>query len=297
MPAAIAFFRAAIDAEPAWSEPWGHLALASLRETESSPPSERGTRASAVREFALKAIQLDPSVPIGYVALAATQAYYDWDFVAAEASLRRALELVPHDGLVHMRLGLLLAALGRLDEATAAATRARDLDPLVAVRHTTLGIIQYDRRDYDDGLRSMQRAIEVSPDYGAAYFGRGRILSAMGRHDEAIEATRLALQQGRNVGWLVGLATVYAAAGLFDEADRVLREVEGARRQGQDVSPDNFGYIALYRRRVDEAFTWFDEAIANHMTNILWIGVDPRVDMIRADRRFSDVLRRIGLQR
>lgn len=292
----VAFFRAALDAEPDWAEPLGYLALATLREAEGGDPSERASRADDVRALALRAIQIDPGVPVGYVALAAVQGYFDWDFAAAEANLRRALEIVPNDGFVHMRLGLLLAAMGRLDEAVAEATRARDLDPLVPVRHTTLGIIQYYARQYDAALTSMQRAIEINPTYGAAYFGRGRIYSAMGRHADAIRETQLALAQSRNVGWLVGLAIVYAAAGQVSETEDTLAELQQmAEQSGQFGSPDNFGYIAGYQQRHDEAFQRFDEAVRNRMTNILWIGADPRADPVRADPRMRELLGRIGL--
>ena len=57
------------------------------------------------------------------------------------------------------------------------AERARDIEPLIAERHTTLGITRYYARDFDRALQEMQRALTISPNYGPALFGSGRVLS------------------------------------------------------------------------------------------------------------------------
>ena len=101
---------------------------------------------------ALKAVQLDPSLSMAYTALAAVQAYHDWDFAAAEVTLRQAIAADPRDGTARDRLAFLLAARGRLGEAIAEARTARDEDPLIADRHGVLGMIHYYARDWASAI-------------------------------------------------------------------------------------------------------------------------------------------------
>ena len=83
------------------------------------------------RDAARKAIALDPQLAEGYEALAYVQSAYDWDWDAAEASYRRALELEPGNAEVLRSAALLMAKLGRLDEAIVGLRKAVDRDPLV----------------------------------------------------------------------------------------------------------------------------------------------------------------------
>ena len=292
----IDYFKRAVSLDPGFAAAWAELALAELRGIESGDWRERTDRARQVREHALRAIELDPGHASGYVALASVQFYHDWDFTAADATFRRALDVAPSHSFARMRYAYLLAARGRLQEAIRQAVQARDLEPLLPVRSTAVGIFRYYARDYDGALREMQRALDLNPSYAAAHFGMGRIYSAMGRHDDAIAHVTTALKGGRNPGWIAELAHVYAAAGHRSDLSGAMKELSELEEHGAHASVDNLGYIALADGRVDDAFRYLNEAIDRRMTNVLWLPVDPRVDPIRQDPRFPALLTRMSLK-
>ncbi len=295
---AIQFFERAVELEPNWAEPLAHLAYSYQISAEFGHPGQRRTRAEVVRTHAMRAIELDPTVPMSYTALAAVQAYHDWDFSAAEATLRQGLEASPGGAVAHGRLAQLIAATGRLDEAIAEAERARDLEPLAPERYATLGIIRYYARDFDRALEEMRRALAISATYAPALFGSGRILTAMGRYDDAIRNIRSAIGPSPvpdNPGWLAGLALAYSMAGRTEEAETCLAQLRDLQAKGTFVSVDNFAYIAASVGRVDEAFSHLDEAVQRRMTSVLWLAVDPRADALRADPRFNQTIARMGL--
>lgn len=82
-------------------------------------------------------------------------------FGPAEIMARRALELDPESPAAHLATGL-VAAVGHWDWATA----------------TT----------------AVERALELAPDSPEVWFWRGGLLSALGRHDEAIASSERALE-------------------------------------------------------------------------------------------------------
>ena len=69
------------------------------------------------RREALQALRSDETVAEAHVALAEILFYDDWDFVGAERSLRRAVQLNPANPDTRQSLGTLLASQGRFAEA------------------------------------------------------------------------------------------------------------------------------------------------------------------------------------
>ena len=292
---AVQLFERAVALEPAWAEPLAYLAFAQQMTIEFGNPAQRQQHAEPVRSNALRAIQLDPTLPLSYTALAAIQAYHDWDFPAAEATLRQAISADRRNGAARGRLALILAATGRLQEAVKEAELARNQEPLVPERHTNLGIVRYYARDLEGALADMQRALSLDPNYALAHFGRARVLAAANADDEAIESYRRAFDLSGNPGWLAYLGVAYAKAGRPADVKDVLAQLRAFEAKGRFVSIDNYAYIAAHEGRLDEAFRLVDEAITRRMTNVLWLAVEPRADVLRADPRFDRLVARMGV--
>ena len=289
-------FREAVEIEPTLADAWGHLALIETVFAERAAPAERERGRTVARELAQRAVDLDPAAPIGHVALGTIQFYSEWDFPAAEKSFREALAVAPSSGMAMQRYSMLLAALGRLDEAIAVAQQGQRLEPSVALRTTSLGTVYYYARDFASATTEMRRALSITPDFGVAHFGLGRIASAQGRHDQAIAEITRALEQSRNSAWLVELARAFAAAGRSVEARRVLDELDVRAKAGDRFSLDNLAYIAIAQGRRDEALRLLERAADQREAAMLWIAVDPRVDALHGDPRYDTLLARMNLR-
>jgi tetratricopeptide (TPR) repeat protein len=192
-------------------------------------------------------------------------------------------------------LAFLLAASGRLEEALVEAERARDLEPLLPERYSALGMVQYYARDYGSALTSMEQAITVSSNFATGHFGRGRVLAAVGRYDEAIQSVKHAIELAPNPGFIAFLGLSYAMAGRMDDLKSVQSRLRELEAKGTFVAIDNQAYIAAAVGQNDQAFKLLDEAVKQRMTNVIWLAVDPRADPLRADPRFDRLVSRIGI--
>lgn len=297
MAEAVRLFERAVALEPDWAEPLAHLAYAQQITGEFGNPARRRETAEIVRTNALRAVELDPELSMSYTALAAVQAYHDWDFAAAERTLRQGIEAFPRGATAHARLALLLAATGRLQEAVTEAERARDLEPLLPERHGSLGFIRYYARDFRGAIEDMERALAISPQYAPALFGIGRIMAASGDVEAGIRHIRSAIDAspGEYPGYLAELAFVYSLAGRFREANEIVSRLRDIEAKGTFVSIDNYAYIEANLGRLDEAFDLLDEAVNRRMTSVLWLAVDPRADRLRSDPRFDRLIDRMGV--
>ncbi len=66
--------------------------------------------------------------------------WFEYDWSAAEAEFKRALELNPNSSFAHQCYGLLLVVFERFDESVAEIKRAIELDPLSPEANTCLGL-------------------------------------------------------------------------------------------------------------------------------------------------------------
>ena len=113
----------------------------------------------------------------------------------AEASYRRAIELIPNFAAAMSNLGAVLAERGRLEEASGWYTRAISERADFPDAHNNLGatLVKLDRVEEAEALH--RRAIALKPDFADAHYNLGVALVAQGRFDEALasyeEAVRL----------------------------------------------------------------------------------------------------------
>ena len=115
LPHAVAAFRSAIEIDGTYAPAHAGLARARCAEAElrTVPHLEAFAEAKAL---ALRALAIDSACVDAHVALGTVLFLHDWDWPAAERSLRRALALdsAHTEGLV--QYGALMEALGKLDE-------------------------------------------------------------------------------------------------------------------------------------------------------------------------------------
>jgi TolB-like protein/DNA-binding winged helix-turn-helix (wHTH) protein len=116
---AIAYFKSAIDKDPAYAQPYAGLADAyiHLGNPTWGGHSPKETLSDA-KEAATTALKLDPFLPEAHFSLAQTLEY-DWNWPEAEKEYNLALKLNPNYVNAHLEYGRFVQALGRNDEALA----------------------------------------------------------------------------------------------------------------------------------------------------------------------------------
>jgi tetratricopeptide (TPR) repeat protein len=228
--------------------------------------------------------------------LGTIQFYHDWNFPAAEETFRNALSIDPSNAFVRQRFSMLLAARGRLREAIEVGSEAARLEPGLAIRLSALSTLRYYARDYDAAEADARRALAIVPNDGPAFHILGLIAAARGRYDEAIADVRRALAQSNYAVWQISLARMYAAAGRTEEEQQLLAALRERERGGETFGIDHFAYIAIVEGRSDEAFQILNQAVDQRTPNVLWILVDPRVDRVRTDPRYEQLIARTGLR-
>ena len=78
-------------------------------------------------------------------------------------------------------------------------------------------------------------------------------------------------------------------------AQEALKEFDKVVRQGTYAPA--FSRVPLYvgLAEKDRAFEWLERAYEERSDLLVYLNVDPRLDKLRSDSRFKDLMKRVGL--
>jgi len=247
------------------------------------------------RQAAEKALQLDPSLAEAHTWLGSVHWWYERDYAAARREFETAITMQPDLASPHEVYGWYLVATGRVDEGLAESRRAVELDPLSPETNALLGANLYLTRRYDEAVRQLRAAINTDPDYTYAHLFLGRVYAHMGRFSEAVAELRTAARLAPSPEPESALGRAYADAGDRSKSTEVLNHL---REQMRDkfVSGAFLATVHVGLGQVDDAFAALEEAAAQHSYYVPWWKLDPDLDPLRSDPRFTALLKKVGLQ-
>jgi tetratricopeptide (TPR) repeat protein len=249
---------------------------------------------SKAKSAALKALELDDTLAETHASLGFIRYVLDWDWSAAEKGYRRAIELQPNYAKAHHWLGMCLRTMGRLDEALEEARPALELDPFMLITSVELGRIFYFSRYYDQAIEHYRNALDLEPTFLPAHFRLGEAYTHKGMFDEAIaEFHRSVPLIGDDPESAAALAYIYAVSGRTDEARRILKNLKELSLKGY-VSSYDVAIIYVGLGDKESALDWLENAYADHSVRFIGIKVEPMLDTLRPDPRFTELMRRVG---
>jgi serine/threonine protein kinase/tetratricopeptide (TPR) repeat protein len=276
----IAFFRAAIDADPLFASAYSGLAdsFVTLATNIPLPPREVMPKAKAAAE---KAIETDENLAEAWASRAAVRWWFDWDWNGAEADYKRAIELNPNYATAHDGYAMLLCARGRFDEAIEQITHAADLDPLSLIIAVHAGWPHYFARNYDAAIRCFDKALELDANFIPAHGWRGMALGQEKRYTEALAAFERALAVDRIPILLAMLAHAHAIAGHRAEAESTLTALR-YEALSRYISAYDIAVIHAGLGDLDAARGEIAKAREERAAWMVFYDVDPRLDPLRS---------------
>ena len=256
------------------------------------PPLEVMPKA---REAAARALSINEREGEALSVVACTKGMFEWDWAAAEALFRKALEAEPHSGFCkHLFTMFALAPQARFEESLKMLDEARQIDPLSMFVSASRGAVLLTARRPGDAEIECRRALELDPDFWRAIVGLGRCYETQGRYQDAIACFERAKVVSDGVPSAIGgLGRAYALAGRREEAYKLLDELEELARH-RYVSP--YGRALIFLGLGDDrVFEWLQRSCDDRAGWLMYLAADPRFDPLRADSRFRSLLQRLHL--
>jgi TolB-like protein/Flp pilus assembly protein TadD len=287
-------FQRALRIDPAYAAANAGAAYAYIVLDANRAVTHQKARALALAHVR-RALDLNDDLPEAHATKADIEFLYDWNIAGAEQEYRTSLNLNPSLTSARAHYAELLAATGRFDESLVQAGLVEALGP--GDVPTLTGLLLYYKRDYPAAEKAIRSALMPRPAAAALHILLGRVSEAQGRMPDALEATRVAMQLSGNVVQLrVQMIRLEALSGHPDRAREILRDLEAVTSQrSQQIESRDRAYIRLAFGDPDGALDAFDRALEERDPTLVWLGVDPRLDMLRPYPRFTAMLKQLGL--
>jgi len=290
---AMEYFTQALERDPTLALSYAGMAQAHLMLGFYEQLPQRETILMA-EEAAAKALALDESLAEARVALAMAQMTYYFDWAAAQAEFDLVITANPAYAIGHQWYGYLLGAQGKFDAALKEATLAQQLDPLSLVIQASTGLLFYLARRHEEAAAVLRQTIEMDS-YPMASLYLSFVYEQQGRFEEAIaEMNQAGKHYGNSSLLTASFSYLHARAGRQDEALKLLRQLH-QQLEVRYVPPYYLALAYAGLGETDEALDWLEKAITDRSLWLLFLKVDPKLDGLRDDPRFLDLLRMMRL--
>ena len=182
-----------------------------------------------------------------------------------------------------------------MGEAFREISLAVELDPGSQGIIKDKGIFFYYNRQYDRAIDMALMTLELHPDFFIAHRLLSLCYERKGLYDLALEHNN-SWGNGTGNKWKTAIAEaqILAASGKHTAALEILRGVDPAAFEGGN---DFRGVALVYAALGDteNCFEWLEKSYNMHEEALCSLKVDPKFDGVRDDKRFTDLLRKLGL--
>jgi serine/threonine-protein kinase len=285
---AVGFFDQATDLDPKYalayaerSEAWSWIG-----DLSSEKQKEAWSKAASDGE---SAVAIQPKLAEAHAALGWARFFAEWRFDEGLAELRRAQQLAPWNPTIYDLLAPVVVYLGQFEEAEKLARQAIERDPLAYQARQSLGRLLFVQGKLDDAEAAARKASELQPT--AAGCRRWQVFVAIERGDGEAALREAELEPNERYQRFE-LALAHYARGDHPAADAALTLLIARDR---NVMAYQIAEVYAWRREKDKAFEWLQVSLDNHDTGSLSLLIDPLMEGLRHDARYTGLLTKIGL--
>jgi len=293
---AIEHFQEAIAKDPGYA--LAHVGLADCYislgtwEVGALPPTEAMPKA---REAVTRALELDHQLSEAHSSFAHLLTHFDWEWTKAKSEHERALLLNPTYSGAHHWHSHYLMAMGDTDGSLKESLTSLELDPIDPVLNVHLAWHYYFGKQFDEAIEQCNKAGQLYPKSIWLSFFSGLAYEQKGKYEEAVTKLQEAITYSKNVSYpLAALAHLFATSGKVDEASRVIQQFADLSKYTYVPAFDS-AIIHVGLGQKDQAFEWLGKAYQERSSWLAYLKADPRLEPLRSDPRYKELLLRVGL--
>lgn len=295
-------FRSAIAKDPNFAKAYIGLAQALSLGNFSDQGISVKESVSLAKSYVQKALEIDPTLSEAYAVIAIGQCYTDWEFAAADQNYHRAVDLSPNDATAHHWYAEFLSMQGYTSASFDEYAKAISLDPLSLPIHTDMALGFFYANHPDRAIDLLLQAKQMNPDYTRTYQFLSRVYRERSMFAESIDA----FEQQYEIEYQNGAIGSNRRDYLKKYAANLRKALAAGGPEGFWRAVANSDFVAQlgpYEAAIayaklgenDQAFKFLEEAYRQHYSGLVWLKVDPEIENLRQDPRYTEMLRRVGL--
>jgi tetratricopeptide (TPR) repeat protein len=225
---------------------------------------------------------------------------HDYAWQSGEKDLQTALELDPHESTAHIFYAHFLVSRGDFETALEHIKEGVALAPTDRMAVSTELWMYYLARRYDEAVtKGIEVTSSLFPSFPQAKLFLGWAYQAMGDTEKAIEEYEKALDREFLTEAIASLGNVYATLKKDKPALALLKQLEEAKT-GHKIA-----YVSAYnramllsgfgKRKKKECLDALEYALKQKSSWLVYMNVEPRLDWLRGEPEFKNLVRKVGL--
>jgi TolB-like protein/DNA-binding winged helix-turn-helix (wHTH) protein/Tfp pilus assembly protein PilF len=279
------YFRKAISYDPNYAQAYAGLADCYDLFLEYYERQSAEDFAAMAKNAAETAVRMNPQLSDGHRSLAFNLWRYQWNFAAAEAEFRKALELDPNDATAHHWYGLFLASRGRFEEAREELHLARVLDPLSLIIVTNAGWVDYYAHDFDGAIANYQEALNLDSSFQPALMKLAWAYEQKGMWAEAVAAREKFYVAAGHPSIAQQISSTYSASGYPGVIRAIIAET-GKTDAKQEYEDYEIAKLYAFVGDRNQAFAFLERAQDHRSGWLVYLAIEPAFDNLHNDPRF-----------
>jgi len=279
-------YRKAVELDPGYAGAYSGLAIA---ESYVADPSADAAGQQQALAAANKAVELAPDDADAHAVRSYMRLRRTWDWSGAQADFEKALTYDSTNSALQWLYVVLLGDFGRLPEATAAAKKATELDPLSATAWLVLSSRLTANRQFAAAHEALRRALEIQPESPILLANLASLQLVEGNATAALTTFRQ-VSDGEVRLW--GIARAEHTLGHAKESQQALDEFIANRGNAKTY---DIAELYAWRGEKDKAFEWLDRAYQQRSSDLYGFRNDAAFASLRGDARFAAMLRKMNL--
>jgi len=251
------------------------------------------------KPYITRAIELGGMTPEIYYHFAVSH-MWSLEVLKAQQNFEKVIQLTSKGTSLNSSAQINLACLytvdSRVKEAYDMVEDAILNDPLNPRIMTWRGSINALVGNKEKGIKILEGAITVFPEYIELYRHYGKVLLANGELEKSIQiltSATVKLKQ-RSPALLADLAIAYSRQGKADSTDHILKEMEVLFHSNSRGSPAyHIAQVEAGLGKIDHAFQWLEQAFLRTEPELLWLPSEVQFTALRRDKRYSNFIKKI----
>jgi eukaryotic-like serine/threonine-protein kinase len=244
------------------------------------------------RQLAQRALEIDPELPEAHAMLGQVAGHYDFDWREAEHRFRLATAREPLSPQLREWYASWLFSIGRPEEALRQNARVIDEDPLCQMWHhmrsQTLQGLGLD----DEALDATRTAVEIDPQFWLGWIQLGVRYALRGQHVEALQCAERGYATASWSAYGAGvMAAALANAAEVEKAAPLLDRLRGDTYAG----PLGLAIYCLARGEVDRAVEWSGNAANQRYPGVVTLMLRTFEPRLRQSAAWPALLKKVNL--
>jgi TolB-like protein/Tfp pilus assembly protein PilF len=303
---AIDNYQQAIALDPDFAQAYARMASAYFELTMWDVPEPDITLIPRARDYALQSLKIDNNLGEPYFILAAIKYIHEFDFSGADQDFKKGMELSPDYVWGRLNYANYLTMMNRISESVSISRQTMKLNPQDPWPYLELGFALAQEGRYKEALENYNKHRELShdPNNGNVMGCLHELYTREGTFNKFLsDQIDTLLGSPRkdirivSTDNLIGAGQIFADVGHRAEALKILDEINRRIAGGENVSHYDLGFLYNELGEKDKALDLFERGYNEEGFNDVYFNGSFKLDdPIRSDRRFKELLRKMGFE-